>query len=143
MITPDVEEIRDGFGLPGMKVLQFGFGGTGEDPYLPHNHIQNCVVYTGTHDNDTTLGWWRASSDQERTFTQLYLGRDGSDIDWDLIRVALASVANTAIVPMQDVFALGTEARMNLPGRLGGNWSWRYLTADLHASAGRPTAGNC
>ncbi|MDZ4719043.1 MAG: 4-alpha-glucanotransferase [Roseiflexaceae bacterium] len=132
VITPDVEEIRDGFGLPGMKVLQFGFGGTGEDPYLPHNHIQNCVVYTGTHDNDTTLGWWRASSDHERTFTQMYLGRDGSDISWDLIRIAFMSVADTAIVPMQDVFGLGTEARMNLPGRLGGNWNWRYLTDDLH-----------
>jgi 4-alpha-glucanotransferase len=126
VITPDVEEIRDSFGFPGMKVLQFGFGGTGEDPYLPHNHIQNCVVYTGTHDNDTTLGWWEACSEQERSFTQLYLGRDGSDISWDLIRVALASVADTAVVPLQDLLSLGSEARMNLPGRLGGNWGWRY-----------------
>jgi 4-alpha-glucanotransferase len=130
VITPDVEELRDGFGFPGMKVLQFGFGGTGTDPYLPHNHIQNCVVYTGTHDNDTTAGWWRACSDQERTFTQLYLGRDGSDMAWDLIRIALASVADTAVVPMQDLFSLGTEARMNMPGRLGGNWGWRY-TPDM------------
>jgi 4-alpha-glucanotransferase len=130
VITPDVEELRDGFGFPGMKVLQFGFGGTGTDPYLPHNHIKNCVVYTGTHDNDTTMGWWRACSDQERTFTQLYLGRDGADMAWDLIRVALASVADTAVVPMQDLFSLGTEARMNMPGRLGGNWGWRY-TPDM------------
>jgi 4-alpha-glucanotransferase len=133
VITPDVEEIRDGFNFPGMKVLQFGFGGTGTDPYLPHNHIQNCVVYTGTHDNDTTLGWWRAASDQERSFTQLYLGRDGSDISWDLIRVALGSVANITIVPMQDLYSLGTEARMNMPGRLGGNWGWRYLDGALRS----------
>jgi 4-alpha-glucanotransferase len=132
VITPDVEELRDGFGFPGMKVLQFGFGGTGTDPYLPHNHIQNCVVYTGTHDNDTTVGWWKAASLEERTFTQLYLGRDGSDIAWDLIRVALASVADMAVVPMQDLYSLDTKARMNMPGRLGGNWGWRYTPEMLH-----------
>jgi 4-alpha-glucanotransferase len=115
-----------------MKVLQFGFGGTGTDPYLPHNHIQNCVVYTGTHDNDTTVGWWKAASLEERTFTQLYLGRDGSDIAWDLIRVALASVADMAVVPMQDLYSLDTKARMNMPGRLGGNWGWRYTPEMLH-----------
>lgn len=130
VITPDVEEIRDSFGFPGMKLLQFGFGGTGEDPYLPHNHIKNCVVYTGTHDNDTTVGWWNACLQQERNFTQMYLGRDGHDIAWDMIRVAWASVADTAIVPMQDLYSLGTEARMNMPGRLGGNWGWRY-TPDM------------
>ncbi|GAB4110179.1 MAG: 4-alpha-glucanotransferase [Roseiflexaceae bacterium] len=130
LITPDVDALRLQFNFPGMKVLQFGFGGTGEDPYLPHNHAPGYVVYTGTHDNDTTLGWWRACSDAERTFTQLYLGRDGSDISWDLIRVALASVSNTAVVPLQDLFILGSEARMNLPGRLGGNWGWRY-TSDM------------
>jgi 4-alpha-glucanotransferase len=138
VITPDVEHVRDTFGFPGMKILQFGFGGTGTDPYLPHNHIQNCVIYTGTHDNDTTRGWWLANSDAERTFTQLYLGRDGSDISWDLIRVALASVADTAIVPLQDLFSLGSEARMNLPGRLGGNWGWRYTPEMLRPDiAGR------
>lgn len=130
VITPDVEELRDQFGFPGMKVLQFGFGGTGTDPYLPHNHIQRCIVYSGTHDNDTTVGWWQTCSQEERSFTQLYLGRDGSDISWDLIRVAFASVADTAVVPLQDTMSLGTEARMNLPGRLGGNWSWRY-TPDM------------
>lgn len=132
VITPDVEEIRDSFAFPGMKLLQFGFGGTGEDPYLPHNHIKNCVVYTGTHDNDTTVGWWNACSQQERIFTQMYLGRDGHDIAWDMIRVAWASVADTAIVPMQDLYSLGTEARMNMPGRLGGNWGWRYTPDMLH-----------
>ena len=132
VITPDVEEIRDSFDFPGMKLLQFGFGGTGEDPYLPHNHIKNCVVYTGTHDNDTTVGWWNACSQQERSFTQMYLGRDGHDIAWDMIRVAWASVADTAIVPMQDLYSLGTEARMNMPGRLGGNWGWRYTPDMLH-----------
>jgi 4-alpha-glucanotransferase len=130
VITPDVVAMREQFGFPGMIILQFGFGGTGTDPYLPHNHTQNSVVYTGTHDNDTTMGWWRACSDSERTFTQLYLGRDGNDMSWDLIRVAFASVANMAVVPMQDLYSLGTEARMNMPGRLGGNWGWRY-TPDM------------
>jgi 4-alpha-glucanotransferase len=84
------------------------------------------VVYTGTHDNDTTLGWWRTASDQERRHVQLYLGRSGEDIAWDFIRAALSSVADTAIIPLQDVLSLGSEARMNTPGRPGGNWTWRF-----------------
>ena len=135
VITPDVEELRDGLGFPGMKVLQFAFGGDPADQYLPHNYPRNCVVYSGTHDNDTTLGWWRALSRHEQTNVQLYLGRDGGDIAWDFIRLALASVGDVAIVPMQDVFGLGSEGRMNTPGQAGGNWGWRYtppmLTTDL------------
>jgi 4-alpha-glucanotransferase len=135
LITPDVEELRDQLGFPGMKVLQFAFGGGADDLYLPHNYRRRCVVYTGTHDNDTTAGWWNNATPHERYHVQTYLGRDGSDISWDFIRLALASVAEMAIVPMQDVLGLGNEARMNTPGQPGGNWSWRYapemLTAEL------------
>lgn len=132
VITPDVEALRDDLGFPGMKVLQFAFGsGDPQDLYLPHNYAQRCVVYSGTHDNDTTLGWWRTLPDHERRAVQLYLGRDGSDVGWDFIRLALASVAETAIVPMQDVLSLGSEGRMNTPGRAGGNWGWRYHAGAL------------
>lgn len=126
LITPDVELLRDQFGFPGMKVLQFAFGGDVDDGYLPHNYEKQCVVYTGTHDNDTTVGWWATATPAERTLVQLYVGRDGSDIGWDLIRLALASVAETAIIPLQDILGLGTTARMNTPGSPGGNWTWRY-----------------
>jgi 4-alpha-glucanotransferase len=131
VITPDVEELRDGFGFPGMKVLQFAFGGSPDAEYLPHNYGRRCVVYTGTHDNDTTLGWWRTLDDTARRHVQLYLGRSGDDIGWDLIRLALASVADSAVVPLQDVLKLGSEARMNTPGRPGGNWSWRVTETML------------
>jgi 4-alpha-glucanotransferase len=126
LITPDVEELRDQLGFPGMKVLQFAFGDGAADPYLPHNYRRHCVVYTGTHDNDTTAGWWETIAQHERSNVQLYLGRDGSDISWDFIRLALGSVAETTIIPLQDVLSLGSEARMNTPGRPSGNWSWRY-----------------
>ena len=131
LITPDVEELRDQFNFPGMKVLQFAFSGDSSEPYLPHNYLPHCVVYTGTHDNDTTAGWWSTTGPHERTHAQLYLGRDGSDIGWDFIRLALASVAEMAIIPLQDVLGLGSEARMNTPGRPGGNWSWRYTPGML------------
>ncbi len=125
-ITPAVAALRDQFAFPGMKVLQFAFSTDGRDPYLPHNYQPNCVVYTGTHDNDTTVGWFTGSSTaEERAFVRRYLRRDGSDIAWDLIHLAWLSVADTAIAPMQDLLRLGTEARMNLPGSLGGNWQWR------------------
>lgn len=131
LITADVEELRDKLGFPGMKVLQFAFGEGAEQPYLPHNYERNCVVYSGTHDNDTTLGWWQhGASDTEQHNVQVYVGRDGSDISWDFIRLALASVADMAVIPLQDVFNMGNEARMNIPGQAGGNWGWRY-TADL------------
>jgi 4-alpha-glucanotransferase len=130
LITPDVEQLRDLLGFPGMKVLQFAFEGDPDAVYLPHNYLPHCIVYTGTHDNDTTLGWWRTLPLPERRFVQVYLGRDGSDISWDFIRLALASVAELAIVPMQDVLGLGSQARMNTPGQAGGNWGWRY-TPDM------------
>jgi 4-alpha-glucanotransferase len=124
-ITPDVIELRESLGLPGMKILQFAFQTDPTDPFLPHNYPRNCVAYTGTHDNDTTLGWYRSAPEKERDLCRRYLARSGDDIAWDLIRAVWSSVSTYALAPMQDFLSLGTEARMNLPGRLGGNWSWR------------------
>jgi len=124
VITPDVEKLRDEFALPGMCVLQFGFS----DPYnkyLPHNHPVNSVAYTGTHDNDTTRGWYTGLDDRDRDFVRRYLARDGSDIAWDFIRMAWGSVADLAIAPLQDILNLGSDARMNTPGIAAGNWRWR------------------
>jgi 4-alpha-glucanotransferase len=126
IITPEVEALRDDFALPGMRILQFAFGGAVENRFLPHNYERNTVVYTGTHDNDTTRGWYAALSEAEAHFLRRYLARDASDVAWDLIRLAWMSVADRAIVPLQDVLDLGTEARMNLPGRPAGNWRWRF-----------------
>lgn len=126
LITPEVEALRDQFNLPGMKVLHFAFGDTAKNPYLPHNYTSNYVVYTGTHDNDTTLGWFLTRGDKERETVQRYLGKDGSDICWDMIRLALSSVADMAVFPLQDMLRLGGDARMNIPGLAEGNWSWRY-----------------
>lgn len=126
IITPEVDALRTGFGLPGMRILQFAFGGATEDRFLPHSYeTTNTVVYTGTHDNDTTLGWYQSITDKERDFVRRYLARDGKDIVWDLIRSAWSSVADYAIVPAQDILNLGGEARMNRPGIPGGNWAWR------------------
>jgi 4-alpha-glucanotransferase len=124
VITEDVVDLRDSFNLPGMKILQFGFV-TPSDPFLPHNYTSNCVAYTGTHDNDTALGWLKSAPEVERTFALRYLNSDGSDFAWDLIRAVWSSVAVYAVAPMQDLLSLGTEARMNFPSRLGGNWEWR------------------
>ena len=129
-ITPDVIELRDAFDLPGMKVLQFSFSGP-ENPFLPHNYTPHCVAYTGTHDNNTSLGWFVAASDHEREFAKRYLDVDGHDFAWDLIRAVWKSVAVFAIAPMQDVLGLGGEARMNFPSKLGGNWEWRMNESDL------------
>jgi 4-alpha-glucanotransferase len=125
-VTPEVEALRDRFQLPGMKVLQFAFDGDASSPYLPHNYSPNCVVYTGTHDNDTTVGWFASAPPSQRSLAQRYLARSGEDIAHDFIRLAMSSVADTAIVPLQDVLALGTEARMNIPGHSAGNWAWRF-----------------
>ena len=125
VITPEVERLRDDNDLPGMKVLQFAFAGNADDPYLPHNYQRNTVVYTGTHDNDTTRGWYRHISEQEKDRVRRYLARSDESIALELIRLATASVADLAIFPVQDVLDLGSEARMNTPGRPEGNWSWR------------------
>jgi 4-alpha-glucanotransferase len=133
IITEDVETLRRELGIPGMRVLQFAFGDGPDNLYLPHNYEPETVAYTATHDNETTVGWFHNLSDQQRQEVQRYLGRDGSDIAWELIRIALSSVADTAIFPLQDIMRLGDEGRMNTPGRLGGNWGWRYQEHQLHA----------
>jgi 4-alpha-glucanotransferase len=142
VITPDVIELREEFGFPGMRILQFGFGSDSKNIDLPHNYLQNVVAYTGTHDNDTTVGWFHSVAgegstrtakqiERERKFCMDYLDTDGEEIHWDFIRAVLASVANTAIVPLQDLLGLGTEARMNLPNSTEGNWAWRYQPGAL------------
>ena len=137
LITPDVVELRDSFDLPGMKILQFGFSNP-SDPFLPHNYTRNCVAYTGTHDNDTARGWFESAPEAERKFALRYLNSDGTDFAWDLIRGVWSSVAVYAIAPMQDLLGLGTEARMNYPSRLGGNWEWRMKEDDKNSAvAGR------
>ncbi len=142
-ITKEVDELRERLGFPGMRILQFAFGTDAQaDSFRPYNFPQDCVVYSGTHDNDTTVGWFSSAGagqstrsvtevDAERKFLLSYLGTDGAEINWDFIRLALGSVARTAIIPLQDVLGLGSEARMNIPSRESGNWSWRFAAGDL------------
>ena len=132
-ITPDVFELRDQFELPGMKILQFAFSGP-DNQFLPHYYPENCVVYTGTHDNDTVQGWYDSTSEYERDFVRRYLNVKGDDIAWDLMRAAWDSRAVWALAPMQDILGLGGEGRMNFPGKAMGNWSWR-MTEDAFSSA--------
>jgi len=147
VITPDVVALRDDFQFPGMRILQFGFGGDSKNIDLPHNYERNVVAYTGTHDNDTTVGWFHsvagegsirtaAQIDSERTFCCDYLQTNGEEIHWDFIRALWASVANTAIVPLQDLLGLGTDARMNLPNTTSGNWAWRFRRGALTREIG-------
>ena len=142
VITPDVVALRDDFGFPGMRILQFAFGGDSRNIDLPHNYVQDCVVYTGTHDNDTTVGWFRSKAgrdstrsaeqiERERSYCMKYLNCSGREINWDMIRAAWASVANTSIVPLQDVLGLDSRARMNLPASQRGNWQWRFKAGAL------------
>ncbi len=126
IITPEVEALRDCFGLPGMRILQFAFGDTAENPYLPHNHVPNSVVYTGTHDNDTTLGWFTSLDVEQRQHVLEYLGQPAEKMPWPLIRSMLASIANLGVVPMQDLLGMDSTARMNTPGTTEGNWNWRF-----------------
>jgi len=129
VITEGVEKLRDDFNLPGMKVLQFAWSDP-TNPFLPHQHTPNAVVYSGTHDNNTTVGWWHGEVDSEtRDFIQNYLGREVHEINWTLIRQGMMSPAHTFIMPMQDVLGYGGDARMNTPGKPSGNWTWRF-TAD-------------
>jgi 4-alpha-glucanotransferase len=140
-ITPAVDALRRASGAPGMRVLQFAFGDDARNPYLPHNYAPDTVVYTGTHDNDTTAGWYATLDERARYNLLTYLARNGEDIVHDLIRLAYMSVADTAIVPMQDVLGLGNEARMNLPGRPEANWSWRLPPDGLHEADAAWLAG--
>ena len=138
VITPEVDALRLQFGFPGMKVLQFAFGGDARNPYLPHNYTDpQCVVYTGTHDNDTLQGWFYTASPQDQSEVLQYLGRTiATEIHWDLIRLALGSIATLAIIPLQDILGLGSEARMNTPAQTQGNWRWRFLPGALSADIG-------
>lgn len=139
VITPEVDSLREQFHLPGMRILQFAFGGATEDRFLPHLYERNTVVYTGTHDNETTRGWYEAATPKEQAFCRKYLGvADDASSDAPaerivqaLIRLAWASVADLAVAPLQDILALGPEARMNLPGRASGNWGWRFQAGQL------------
>jgi 4-alpha-glucanotransferase len=151
VITPDVEALREHFGLPGMAILQFAFGNDLQAPsFRPHNYPRNLVAYTGTHDNDTTAGWWTAAAghstrsatdvEDERAYARRYLGLDGREVHWEFIRGVLASVADTAIMPMPDLLGLGSEARMNRPGTASGNWRWRLAPGQLAESAARTLA---
>lgn len=133
-ITPDVIALRDKFNLPGMKILQFAFATDSDDPFLPHNYPVNCVAYTGTHDNDTVRGWYDSAPETERDFCRRYLSRSGLDISWDMIRSVWASVAMMSLAPMQDFLSLGSDARMNFPGKLGGNWTWRMTANAMEQS---------
>lgn len=130
-ITEDVDEMRDRFAFPGMKVLQFAFATDAGNPYLPHGISANSVIYTGTHDNQTTMGWYWAREGTELDNLRRYLGPISESMNWALIRMAYRSVSDIAVVPLQDILGLGDEARMNTPGRLGGNWSWRFKLEDL------------
>ncbi len=129
IITPDVIALRKAFAFPGMRVLQFAFDGSEDNNHLPQHHEPDTVVYTGTHDNDTSLGWWNALNAHQREQVRRKLGVDGQNIHWDLIQAAYASVAQTAIVPLQDVLGLGSAHRMNFPGQAAGHWEWRFSSA--------------
>jgi len=148
VITPEVEALRKQFGFPGMSLLQFAFGNDPQGPsFRPHNYTRELVAYTGGHDNDTTVGWWtsagvgesiRTPEDirKEREFTRAYLGFEDESVNWVFIRTIMASVAEIAIVPLQDVLGVGSEARMNLPGTLSGNWKWRFRSNALSKELG-------
>jgi 4-alpha-glucanotransferase len=151
VITPEVEALRERFRLPGMAILQFAFGSDPQAPqFKPHNYPRNLVVYTGTHDNDTIVGWWTSDVghstrvdteiEAEREHARRYLGLDGRQVNWEFIRAALASVADTAIVPAQDLLGLDGDARMNRPGTASGNWRWRLLPGQLARETARTLA---
>jgi 4-alpha-glucanotransferase len=143
VITPEVEGLRKYFGFPGMAILQFAFGNDPQAPsFKPHNYPREVVAYTGTHDNDTVVGWWTskpgagsvrtlADVETEMAFARRYLNTDGHDINWVMIRTLMASVADTVLFPLQDVLGVGSEGRMNLPGSSSGNWRWRFHQGKL------------
>lgn len=126
IITPEVNALREKLKFPGMKVLQFAFADGPENAFLPHNYEKNYVAYTGTHDNDTTCGWYVKATEHERDFVRRYCKTDGHEINWDLIKLALQSSADIAVIPFQDVIGLGSEGRMNFPGTIERNWEWRF-----------------
>jgi len=131
VITPEVESLRDSLGLPGMKILQFAFDSGADNPYLPHNHVPNSIVYTGTHDNDTTEGWFTGLGHEQQRRVCKYFRCDPGQVAWEMIRAALASVSRYAVIPMQDLLRLGSDSRMNVPGVAVGNWGWRLTQGAL------------
>jgi 4-alpha-glucanotransferase len=133
IITPEVEELRDTFEFPGMKILQFAFTNDATDKFLPHNHVKNCVVYPGTHDNDTCLGWFKTAPEKETEYFKRYAGSNGENIHLDFLRLGMSSIADTALFALQDLFGLDTECRMNMPSKPDGNWEWRFTHKDLTA----------
>jgi len=138
LITPDVVELRQACGFPGMKVLQYAFGGNATHEYLPHNFEPGCVVYSGTHDTDTARGWWDAATARERRFAGTYLACGANDVHWAMIRAACNSAAALAVFPLQDVLGLPSAHRMNTPGTEdGANWSWRFAWDEVGAEPGR------
>ena len=143
IITPDVDALRRRFRFPGMKVLQFAWGGDIDNPHLPHNHPRDTVVYTGTHDNDTTAGWWSGADAEQRRHLCDYLATDGSEIHLDMVRAACASVADTAIIPLQDLLGLDGRHRMNTPGRADGCWEWRFGWSQLDDGLAQRLSGLC
>ena len=126
IITPEVEALRDAYGLPGMKILQFAFDGSPDNPYLPDHHVENGVIYTGTHDNDTSLGWFESLDAKSQAYVRDFLGEPEEPMPWPLIRAALASVARLAMMPLQDLLELDGRYRMNVPGTESDNWNWRF-----------------
>ena len=147
LITPPVEELRDALGFPGMKVLQFAFDSDETNSYLPHNYPhRHCVVYTGTHDNDTAVGWYlstRVGPEAKRRLLRYARSQEGNPIHWDFIRIALASVADLVIIPLQDVLGFGSDCRMNVPGTSQGNWRWRVAPRFLDEAVGRQLRAEC
>jgi 4-alpha-glucanotransferase len=132
-LTPSVVALREATGLPGMAILQFAFGGDATNLYLPHNQRANCVVYPGTHDNDTTLGWYASTDEKTRDHIRRYYRVSGQEVGWDFVRSSYASVCNLSVIPLQDLFSLDASARFNTPGKSQGNWTWRYRPEQLEA----------
>ena len=154
VITPEVEAMRRSFGFPGMAILQFAFGNDPQGPsFRPHNYERKLVAYTGGHDNNTTVGWWTGSGGdstsskddmrRERECASSYLNVHGEAIQWAMIRALMASVADTVLIPMQDLLGLGSAARMNQPGRMEGNWKWRYASEQVASGDWRGGCGDC
>lgn len=140
LITPDVDELRTSFGLPGMKVLMFALDKP-SNPYWPHNYETNSVCYTGTHDNDTVNGWYATLNDRDRNYLRDYIGHHPDNPAWDMIRLAWGSVSCLAIAPLQDILSLGSDARMNKPGIPSGNWRWRFRLEQFHSGIVERVAG--
>jgi 4-alpha-glucanotransferase len=130
-ISQDVVDLRDSLDLPGMRILQFAFGDDARNLFLPHNYVHNCIAYTGTHDNDTSIGWYQTANEKEKDLARKYLSTNGLDIAWRMVNCVFSSVAVFALAPLQDILQQGKEARMNFPGKSAGNWKYQFASNDL------------